>query len=100
MEVGEEFDQSIAVSQKNFGDGAGLVWIGHKYLEKVKLTKEKQKYIRKSTIYLEHMKSFKLDIPALLPQHVHHQLEVVRIAYIPGHDVEVVSIQEKFTQQF
>jgi len=40
------------------------------------------------------MESFKLDIAAAFSQHVHHGLEVLWLAYVPRHDVEVVTLQQ------
>ena len=45
------------------------------------------------------MESLELDIAAAFPQHIHHRLEVLWLTDVPGHDVEVVTFQQQFTQQ-
>lgn len=49
--------------------------------------------------HLENMKGFKLDVPALVSQHIHHELEVLRLADVFRHDGEVMSVQEKFAEE-
>jgi len=44
------------------------------------------------------VESFKLDIATAFSQHVHHCLEVLRLTYIPRHDVEIVTFQQQFTK--
>ena len=46
------------------------------------------------------MKCFKLYVATLFSQHVHHELEIVGIAYVLGHDREIVAIEEEFTEKF
>ena len=43
--------------------------------------------------HLKYMEGFKLYVPALLPQHHHHEFEVVWVADVAGHRGEVVAIQ-------
>lgn len=45
------------------------------------------------------MKGFKLNIARLLFQHVHHQLEVIGVGNVPGHDGEVMSVKEQLPEQ-
>lgn len=45
------------------------------------------------------MKGFKLDVSALVSQHVHHELQVLGLADVFGHHSEVVSVQEKFAEK-
>jgi len=52
-----------------------------------------------SSSNLEDVESFKLNVATFFFQHVHHQLEVVGVGDIPGHDGEVVAVQQQFTQQ-
>lgn len=47
--------------------------------------------------YLEDMKGFKLDVGAFVPQQVHHELQVLRLADVLGHDGEVVAVQDELT---
>lgn len=49
--------------------------------------------------HLENMKRFKLDVPALVSQHVHHELEVFGLADVFRHHSEVMSVQEKFAEE-
>lgn len=50
-------------------------------------------------LYLEDVEGFKLDVPAVVPQQVHHQLQVLGFTDVFCHDGEVVSVQEKFPQE-
>jgi len=45
------------------------------------------------------MESFKLNIPALIAQVVHHNLQVFRLANVSGHHCVVVTVKQQFTQQ-
>lgn len=45
------------------------------------------------------MKGFKLNVPALVSEHVHHELQVFCIAYVFCHDCEVVTIQKQLTKK-
>lgn len=49
--------------------------------------------------YLEHMESLKLNVSALISQHVHHEFEVLWVADVLCHYSEVVSVQQQFTQE-
>lgn len=49
--------------------------------------------------HLEDVKRFKLDVPALVSQHIHHELEVLGLADVFRHHSEVVSVQEKFAKE-
>lgn len=46
------------------------------------------------------MKGLELNISTLLAQHVHHELEIVRIANVSGHYGEVVAVEEQLAEQF
>ena len=48
--------------------------------------------------YLENVECLELYGAALFPQHVHHELQVVRATDVLGHHVEIVPIQQQFTQ--
>ncbi len=50
-------------------------------------------------MYFKNVKGFKLNVATLLAQHVHHELEIVRIAYVTSHDGEVVAIEEELAEQ-
>jgi len=45
------------------------------------------------------MKSFKLDVAAALPEHIHHCLEILWLTDVPRHDGEVVTLQQQLTKQ-
>lgn len=45
------------------------------------------------------MKSFKLDVAAVVPQQVHHQFQVLGSTDVFGHDRKVVSVQQEFSQE-
>lgn len=45
------------------------------------------------------MEGLKLDVPAVVPQQVHHQLQILWFTDVFCHDREVVSVQEKFPEE-
>lgn len=49
--------------------------------------------------HLENMKRFKLDVPTLVSQHVHHELEVLGLADVFRHHSKVMSVQEKLAEE-
>lgn len=49
--------------------------------------------------HLEDVKCFKLDVSAIVSQHVHHQLEVLGHTDVFRHDSKVVSVQKKFPKE-
>lgn len=49
--------------------------------------------------HLENMKRFKLDVPALVSQHIHHEFEVLGLADVFRHHSKVMSVQEKFAEE-
>ena len=50
--------------------------------------------------YLEHVEGLELNVLALIPKEVHHHLEIRLTRDIPGHDVEVRTIQEDLAEEF
>lgn len=48
---------------------------------------------------LENVERLKLDVPALVAEEVHYQLEVGFVRDVPGHDVEVRSVQKNFSKE-
>ena len=50
-------------------------------------------------MYFKNMKGLELNIATLLTQHVHHELEIVGIADVSGHDSEVVSVEKQLAEQ-
>lgn len=51
------------------------------------------------TTHLEHMKRLKLDIPTLVPQKVHHRLEVRLVRDEPSHDGVVGPVEEDLAEE-
>ena len=49
-------------------------------------------------MYFKNMKGLELNISTLLAQHVHHELEIVGIADVSGHDSEVVSVEKQLAE--
>ena len=45
--------------------------------------------------YFEHVKGLKLNVPAAIDEHLHHELEVLRVADVAAHGGEVVTIQQQ-----
>ena len=46
------------------------------------------------------MKCLVLDIPALIPQCVHDDLQILRASDVPGHAGVVASIEEDLAEEF
>ena len=80
MELGQELDQLVLVSQQDVQDRLRLVRVRHKHFE--------------------HVEGLELDVARLLLQHVHHELKVVGTGDILGHHRKVVSVKEEFSQEF
>ena len=49
---------------------------------------------------LEHMKCFELNVPTLVPQKVHHHLQICLRCDISGHDGVIGSVKEYFAEEF
>lgn len=49
--------------------------------------------------YLEDVEGFELDVGALVPQQVHHQLEVLGLADVARHHREVVPVQQQLAKK-
>lgn len=45
------------------------------------------------------MEGLELDVPAVVPQQVHHQLQILWFTDVFCHDSEVVSVQKKFPEE-
>lgn len=45
------------------------------------------------------MEGFKLDVPAVVSQQVHHQLQVLCFTDVFGHDRKVIPVQKKLPEQ-
>jgi len=41
----------------------------------------------------------KLDVTAAILEEVHHQLEIIRVGYVPRHDCKVGAIQENLAKE-
>lgn len=46
-------------------------------------------------VYFEHVKGLELNVPAAVDEHLHHELEVLRVADVAAHGSEVVTIQQQ-----
>jgi len=79
VEVAEEGDKLLLVLNQDIKDGFGLVRVGHEHFEDVE--------------------SLKLNSFVLVPQEVHHQFEVLLIADVLGHDVEIGSVQQQLAKK-
>ena len=73
MEVLQEHQQLVLVPPQNALDLWGLLRVRDKNLEDVE--------------------GLELYVLALVPQHVHHYLQIPFIGDVPCHDVEICSIQ-------
>ena len=51
-------------------------------------------------MYLENMKCLKLDILTLIPQQVHHHLQICLVRDIFSHHVEISTVEENFAEKF
>jgi hypothetical protein len=79
VEVAEEADELLLVLGEDVEDGLGLVGVGHEHLEDVE--------------------GLELDVFALVPQEVHHQLQVLLVTNVLGHHIEVGPVQQQLPQQ-
>lgn len=50
--------------------------------------------------HLEHVERFKLNVPALVPQEVHHHLQVRFRADISRHDGVIGTVEQDLAEQF
>lgn len=79
VELGEEVHQLVLVPQQDVQDRLRLVGVRDEYFK--------------------NMERLKLYVPGLLFQHVHHELQVIRVGDVSGHDGEVVPVQQQLPQQ-
>ena len=49
---------------------------------------------------LEHVERLELDVLALVAEEVHHHLQICLTGDIPGHHVEVRTVQEDLSEEF
>ena len=49
---------------------------------------------------LEHVEGLELDVLALVPKEIHHHLQIRLARDIPGHHVEVRTVQEDLSEEF
>ena len=49
---------------------------------------------------LEHMERFKLNVLTLIPQQVHHHLEISLASNVSSHHIEVCSVEQNLAQEF
>ena len=49
---------------------------------------------------LEDVKGLELDVLALVPKEIHHHLQIRLARDIPGHHVEVRTVQEDLSEEF
>lgn len=54
----------------------------------------------KTETHFENMERLELDIPALVPQEIHHRLEIVLVRNVPGHDRIVGAVEEDLSEEF
>ena len=45
------------------------------------------------------MEGLELDVAAVVSEHVHHELEVLCVTDVFGHDCEVVPVEQQFSQK-
>ena len=79
MKVRKELDESFSIADEDVENGLWFVGIGDEDFEDVE--------------------GFELDVAAPIAQHIHHQLEVLRIGNILGHDGEIMTVQQEFPQE-
>ena len=111
MKFGEEIDELFPVPQQDVQYRLGFVWVSHKHLSetrktiifKVNLKKKEQgenifggvntEVIEMKRADLENVECLELNISTGVDEHLHHQLEVVRVVDVQTHRREVVTIQ-------
>ena len=50
--------------------------------------------------HFEYVKSLELDVLALVPEHVHHHLQIAFLSDVSSHDVKVGTVKEDFAKEF
>lgn len=50
--------------------------------------------------YLEHVERLELDVLALIPQQVHHHLQIGFAGDVSRHDIEVCAVEQNLAQEF
>lgn len=79
MEVGKKLNETFPIADENVEDG---LW-----------------FVRICDEHLEDVESLELDVATPVPQHVHHELEVLRIGNVFRHDGEIMTVEQEFPQQ-
>lgn len=79
MEVGKKFDETFPIADENVENGLGFVRVRDEHLEDVE--------------------SFELDVATPITQHIHHELEVLRIGNVLRHDSEVMTVEQEFPKK-
>lgn len=107
LELAQELHQFGLVLQQYVQYGLGFVWVCNKNLREGKemlLWTEKGTgavwgTCKRTLLYLEDVEGFKLDVPAVVSQQVHHQLQVLWFTDVFGHDSKIVPVQKKFPKE-
>jgi hypothetical protein len=88
MEILQESQQLVLVSPQNRRNLRRLVWIRDKHLPSAPPHQPTA-----LETHLENMKRLELDIPALIPEEVHHHLEITLVRDILRHDTIICSVE-------
>lgn len=79
LEVTEKGNEPLLVLEQDIQDVLWLVGVGYKHFKD--------------------MEGFELDVFALVSQQSHHSLQVIDVANIAGHHVEVGTIEQQLSQE-
>lgn len=55
--------------------------------------------LRFGGVYLEDMEGLKLDVGTLVPEKIHHELQILGLADVAAHHREVVSVQQQLAKK-
>lgn len=96
MELLQEEQELLPIPSQDSLNLCWLVGIGHKDLH----ASLSICLLKRYTTHLEDMECLELDISALIPQKIHHHLQVRLVRNVSGHDAVVCPVQEDLAQQF
>ena len=96
MEVLQEFEELVLVTPKDALYLRRLLRVGDEHLW-ADVSRTSRRQIRQAD--LEHVECLELDILALVPKEIHHHLQIRLARDIPGHHVEVRTIEQDLAEE-
>lgn len=101
VEARQELNQFLLIAEQNVQYWFRFVWISNEHLNCPDtivhfllniVNDQLATRISLKNTYLEYMKGLELDVAWFLFQHVHHQLQIVGIRYVPGHYLKLQNL--------